>query len=159
MTEDFGYWFSGFADGEACFNIQRQTPSAYGLTFTICVRADDTDILETIMATLNMGRISKNIQTFKREGNQKIETSRISYFVISKRQDLQRLVECFERFPLRARKKQDFDIWKLAVEEYQKRKYNPAILEYYMEQLKTNRKYTNSKREFIELENPQTSFL
>jgi len=52
LGDDFGFWFSGFVDGEGCFTVRRPLPrpgrtyTDYECAFSIILRQDDLGILE-----------------------------------------------------------------------------------------------------------------
>lgn len=109
----FGVWLSGFTDGEGCFRLdvrgakQGFTPRA---SFHIGLRADDTEILKRIQSYLGCGIIRYNAGD-KKSGNPQ------SRFVVSIISELWTIVvPHFDRFPLLAKKKADFDLWRKGVE-------------------------------------------
>lgn len=103
----FGYWFAGFSDGEGCFSIK---PAARSFTtrFSIGLRIDDLLILEEIQTTLGLGDI---LLTGKRGGIQAQ-----AKWSVCRKDEMTPLIDVFERFPLRAKKASDFEIWKEAVD-------------------------------------------
>ena len=141
-SRDFGNWFAGFTDGEGHFAIQNRgrdnMRANYKCRFRIQLRDDDRPILEAIHETLGIGSIY-NRPVY--DGNPNVHTS--SVFQVDALKECVELVCLFEKYPLRAKKQQDFAIWKQAVEELQNPIYcrNPDLLEYYCLKIKEVRQY------------------
>lgn len=121
---NFGHWLSGFVDGEGWFSLRthmRKKPLANGSTvsyiewvleFGIGLRADDEAILDRICKYLKCGKvISRTIG--KKDGFDRKPQVCLS---IKNKEDLPKIVRHFERYPLRSKKKKQFEIWKNAVE-------------------------------------------
>lgn len=112
----FGHYLAGLTDGEGCFflamNPDRRT-RAYSsiLQFVIQLRADDLPILQLVQSYLQVGRVGET-QRKKIQGNRKPKF----YFNVSGCLDLATvIVPHFDRYPLRAKKRRDFAIWRQAV--------------------------------------------
>ena len=104
IEPSFGYWLSGFVDGEGCFRIHRVRNGDYYEThFCINLRRDDKAILENIKNILGFGRVQD-----RKGGNG--SKPQISY-IVNKREDCFKLAELFLRFPLKAKKQRDFFKW------------------------------------------------
>ena len=100
----FGYWFSGFVDGEGCFRIHKiRNGDYYECHFQIKLRKDDRAILEKIQNILGFGRIQDNLP----EGNSEATSS----YLVNSKNDCFKLAELFFRFPLQAKKQRDFFKW------------------------------------------------
>lgn len=98
-------WFAGFSAGEGCFTCQAN----HAPRFTIALRIDDLAILEQLQGIFG-GCISlRPAYDTKRPQAQ--------WHVTSKR-DLLRLVAYFDQHPLRAKKANDYAIWREAVRIY-----------------------------------------
>lgn len=106
IPDDFGHWLAGFADGEGCFYIGSRQGSRWLCSFRIRLRFDDAPILEEIQARTGLGRLSR----IERRGDANPECS----WVVHRKRDIQRLVEVFDAFPLRAKKRRDYVIWREA---------------------------------------------
>lgn len=111
MDDAFGHWLAGFVDGEGCFAIDGRIRPGHRVPycqFILCLRLDDLDILECIHSeaggTLKVRRKTTNPND-KPSG----------YLRVTGAQELLRVVELFERYPLRAKKARDFVIWAEAV--------------------------------------------
>ena len=126
MEESFGNWLAGFTDGEGCFCIyvpkRKKTEQPINLLFSINLRLDDIEILKEIKRELDCGRLSI------RENRKNSKSKPCVSFVVSKLSDLKNIIiPLFKNFPLRAKKKRDFDIWSKAVElafDIQNKPYN-----------------------------------
>jgi hypothetical protein len=111
----FGHWLSGFVDGEGCFRLAfveqvnkgRPTPDA---VFSILLRADDLPILQLIQSYFGTCRIYSTRYSKNPNANPafKLTTTNIS-------DTSNAIVPHFERYPLRAKKARDFEIWKRGV--------------------------------------------
>jgi hypothetical protein len=102
-------WLAGFADGEGCFQILGAA-NHYAPRFRIVLRDDDADILFELHREFG-GSLGS-----RRKPNA-ASRPQIEWRVIDKR-SLQRLVDYFDRFPLRAKKQRDYAIWRAAVISY-----------------------------------------
>lgn len=140
---NFRNWFAGFTAGDGCFSItkkNRDNPCAnYRCRFQITLRNDDRPILEEIHETLGIGSIYGKPACLSNDFNHQPT----SEFYVTAINDCARLVELFEKYPLRAKKQRDFEVWKQAVTELQKpvNERNPDLLKYYFYEIKETRKY------------------
>lgn len=139
----WGSWFAGFTDGEGCFSIRkakRNNPcTSYVCRFRINLRDDDRAILEEIRKTLGIGIIYDVPVYPNRTANARPATALEVHAI----DECAELVKVFERYPLRAKKRHDFAIWKLAVAELQKPVdcRDPLMLDYYFCKIKEVRQY------------------
>lgn len=104
----FGHWLAGFIDGEGSFIIH----GAERKQCRMCVklRADDRAILDEIVERTGIGRVTH-------QPNNARTNPQYGWLVITKA-DCQRLVALLERYPLRAKKARDFEIWREAVRQW-----------------------------------------
>lgn len=111
--DTFGWYISGFTDGEGCFSLflsdrvrsgrkkqARPTPSA---SFALNLRKDDDGILKLIQSYFQCGSLIYGGTTTQ------------CTLRFRKLSDLAVIVEHFDKFNLFAKKKEDFKIWKQAV--------------------------------------------
>ncbi len=111
----FGYWLSGFVDGEGCFRIHTEKNGTYfACHFSIKLRRDDKKILETIRSYLEVGRV----QDVKASGTSKPA----SLFVVNTRDGCVRVRDVFRKYGLRAKKNIEFDLWSEALTAWIERK-------------------------------------
>lgn len=116
----FGHWFAGFFDGEGSFgiypaNVKRGRASGWRCLAKISLRADDRPILEEITAKIGLGWIYLD-----KKGTAAAAAGRnpnVGWFV-QNRVSCMALVDVFERYPLRAKKAADFEVWARAVREW-----------------------------------------
>lgn len=114
----FGHWLSGFADGEATFGMRvihdksrdRFQCTAY---FRITLRDDDTRTLRLIQSFWGCGRLY-----FSGNARSKIPNANpITIYSIQSISDITRVVlPHFDRYPLRAKKRNDLAVWRQGVE-------------------------------------------
>jgi hypothetical protein len=111
----FGYWLSGFVDGEGTFILRspkvrnRPRPSA---EFRIVLRDDDAEIVEAIAAFFGCGFVLRNSNARSKIANAK---PIISFSVAAVRSHVSVIIPHFDRYPLLAKKRADFRIWREAV--------------------------------------------
>lgn len=104
-------WLAGFADGEATFVITRSGSTsggrrrAFTARFALALRADDIGLLGELQAEFG-GSIHVGA---KRPGSHPMAT-----WTVASKRDLSRLIDYFDRFPLRSKKARDFAIWREA---------------------------------------------
>jgi len=93
------WYVTGFADGSGSFTYSR---SGRQLAVYFAVKANERELLELLQSHFDgIGRI--------------YDVSRGSYFRVSRRDDLMRVVDHFDRYPLRTRKQQAYKIWRQMV--------------------------------------------
>jgi hypothetical protein len=121
----FGHWLSGFVDGEGHFCLHRckhkmaHGGKTLGASLAISVRLDDQEILREIGRYWGVGTF--NFPT-PINGNHAIR------FQVASFRDLYLVVvPHFERYPLRAKKQRDFEIWKKGVEIMYRVKCRPPV--------------------------------
>lgn len=121
---DFPSWFSGFVDGEGYFAIGKQLTNgkypSYKCAFGIELRDDDADILHEIRDYFNgIGGIHHRPERKRLDRNYKPSI----VWRVSSIDDIMILVRHFDEYPLRAKKRIDYNIWRLAVMELRKTKH------------------------------------
>src|SRR4030042_6307498 len=108
-----GDYIAGFVDGEGSFPLtyRKDThPKTHNRIyyywkpmFMICLKLDDFEILERIKETLHCGTISKS--------------KRFVIYQVADFSDLiNKIIPFFETYPLRAKKRHDFELWKEALQ-------------------------------------------
>lgn len=113
QRDAFGHWLSGFVDGEGSFNVETSgmrkgiATSGYCCRFTIQLRFDDRPILEEIARFLGCGQLYNR----KQRGTSKPAAV---LFVRRINDIIERLIPHFNRYPLRAKKSRDFEIFREA---------------------------------------------
>lgn len=106
IPKSFGHWLAGFVDGEGCFYAGwKRSCGERALRFSLNIRKDDSAVLEKIISILKVGAI-------KSRPNRNGSNSQLVYEV-RRLSDLRHvIVPLFENYPLRAKKANDFNIWK-----------------------------------------------
>jgi hypothetical protein len=112
----FGHWLSGFADGEATFGIRvcgGKRSMNYSPIFRIALRDDDTEILRLIQSFWGCGTLH-----FSDNARSKIPNAKpiAIYGVQRVSSHIGVVVPHFDMFPLRSKKRNDFAVWRKAVE-------------------------------------------
>lgn len=125
-----GDYIAGFVDGEGCFYLtfrsevkrnRNGSPTYYRWLpyFAITLREDDYDILKKICDTLNCGKLYF-LSSRNRGG-------RMAYLGIQNITDLyEKVMPFFKKYPLRAKKRKDFELWCRALEIVYRNKKNRA---------------------------------
>jgi hypothetical protein len=117
---EFGGWLSGFADGEATFGLRlceqtdraKPRPNATA-GFRITLRDDDAEVLRLIQSFWGCGTLSFHPNSRSRIPN----ANPIAIYSVQRVADLMDVVvPHFERHPLRAKKRSDFEVWRRGVE-------------------------------------------
>ena len=120
---EFGAWLSGFCDGESCFQLNwrvrdksnpRDNPVA---SFTINLRSDDSAILSLIRSFWQCGTLHAKSRCvfYGRNGREQEGSPQTVYHVRAIPHLVGILVPHFDRFRLRAKKANDFRIWREGV--------------------------------------------
>lgn len=115
-----GDYIAGFVDGEGCFALKfrrdvrhkrKNTPIYFywDIEFVICLRQDDRGILEKIRDTLSCGKV-----------NNSDKHGAVRYAVNDINDLSDKVVPFFQKYPLRAKKQFDFQLWKEAVEIFKR---------------------------------------
>jgi hypothetical protein len=106
-----GHALAGFVDAEGCFQIR---PNNRGRTWSchmkLAVRLDDADVLTDLCRVTGLGR-------FARKRAHATSRPQACWSVASKRECAE-LTRILRNFPLRARKRLDFEIWARAVDRW-----------------------------------------
>jgi len=131
-SADWCNWFVGFVDGEGSFIIKRNRGQWASAEFRLNMRADDKDILKELQEELGMGRLYRNCS----RKNPHWE------FRVSHREQALHLVKIFDQFPLKSRKKNDYQVWRTFVILHQSRKKAmDAHVEYLLEDIRSAREF------------------
>jgi hypothetical protein len=112
MDDLFGHWLAGFIDGEGTFQIQhhparRGARAHVSLRFSITLRNDDIAILEEIAERTGLGLVRR-----RRPRNHDSQPQ--ATWRVGRKDECLRLVELLDRYPLRAKKRHDYTIWREA---------------------------------------------
>jgi hypothetical protein len=102
---------TGFADAAASFTYSRSSKQL-ALYFSVKVADTDRTLLEDLQAFFGAGRIYAP-----------------AYFRVTRRDDLLRIVDHFDRYPLQSSKRTTYEVWrKMAVAKQHFRRPDRALL-------------------------------
>lgn len=126
--EAFGSWLSGFVDGEGsfilrCITTAKKNPHPCA-EFKIALRDDDSDILEAIKEFFGCGGLTRYSNARSAVANAKPV---MVYSVTDRDSNAEVIVPHFEKYPLLAKKRADFAIWREAVLFLKAVKEDPMI--------------------------------
>ena len=113
LTPEFGHWLAGFIDGEGCFSIAKHKNMCFTPRFSISLRDDDAVILHEIRERINLGIVTK-----KRRRHLNANAHDQIEWVIRTKSDCLCFVKILDQYPLRAKKKKDYLIWRKAILEW-----------------------------------------
>lgn len=116
----FGNWLAGFTDGEGCFQISRKNDRAYCCRFTIELRSDDSAILYECQSRTGIGTIRSRTHSPNQYSPTRSPAKPQTCWTVARHQHVDVLVAIFKRYPLRAKKARDFEIWCRAVVEWKR---------------------------------------
>ncbi|MBO0712803.1 MAG: LAGLIDADG family homing endonuclease, partial [Acetobacteraceae bacterium] len=108
--EAFGHYLAGLIDGEGSFCIYVRDGNCQ-VSFRIFMRDDDLPILEEIRTRTGIGEIRRQSD---RSSHGVVRRPQAVWVVLT-RSDTAKLVRILEAYPLRAKKRRDFEIWRRAV--------------------------------------------
>lgn len=109
-------WCSGFIDGEGCFTISlNRTSGTYAPSFRIDLRADDLAILESLRSEFGGSFCYRDRDRDRDKGPGCNPTYQ---WTLGSKRDLARLVRYLDKFPLHAKKRLDYAVWRRAVSIY-----------------------------------------
>lgn len=112
---DVDPWYvTGFSDGEAAFTFSR-SGNVFSLYFSITQREDNKVILEKIQRFFcGIGKIywRKEQLPTKNSGHTRPNV----YFRVCRQDELPRIIEHFDKFPLQSKKREAYNVWKEMVQ-------------------------------------------
>jgi hypothetical protein len=145
-------WFiTGFCAGEAAFTYSRHG-QGLGLYFAIKLNDSERELMGQIQEFFGVGKIYQ----VKARLPQKHSgfTKPALYYRVTKIEELERVIEHFDKFPLSGQKQKSYEIWKQMV--FEKRRFrrpdNLKINELALELSKLSNKNTKIRR-FIDVAN------
>jgi len=107
----FEPWYvTGFIDGEGSFTYSR-SGRQIGLYFAVKLTETDRTILEQLQRFFGgIGSIYRVAPRTPRPGSGHTKTT--SYFRVTRLEDLKRVVDHFDRYPLQTAKRGSYQIWR-----------------------------------------------
>ncbi|HAH20551.1 MAG: hypothetical protein A2Y00_05160 [Omnitrophica WOR_2 bacterium GWF2_43_52] len=136
------WYITGFCDGEAAFTYSR-TGGAFNLYFSLRQREDNREIVERIWKFFDyIGNIYKSKgQVPEKEGYPDQQDS--AYFRVARVDQLLKVVEHFDKYPLQGKKQNAYLVWRKMViykdENFRNTDYN-ILRELVAELAKVNQK-------------------
>lgn len=104
----FAYWLAGLIDGEGHFAIKKHSRGTHAPYFQLKMRADERGTIDQIKRQLRIGTVSIE----DREPHPMVK------WVVQDKEGCQRLVDLLDKYPLRAKKRIDYRIWRDAICEW-----------------------------------------
>jgi LAGLIDADG endonuclease len=102
------WWVTGFVDGVGSFTFSR-SGRQIGLYFAVRLAEADRAVLEKLQQFFGgIGKIYK-VSGTPRPGS---ESKIASYFRVTRLEDLKRVVDHFDRYPLQTAKHASYEIWR-----------------------------------------------
>jgi hypothetical protein len=123
ISDDFGHWLSGYLDGEAhfgCLIDRRKGRKGLHKTFIVNARADEYPLLLECQQRTGLG----HLYFVNRDGG----SNPTWQWCIRKTSECLDLIEILDQFPLRSKKRQDYEIWKRIVYEVSRWKRGGAAI-------------------------------
>ncbi len=111
-------WFvTGFCDGEAAFTFSRSGDDVFALYFSVCQREDNREIIEKMQVFFGgIGKIYIRKEQLPTEKSG--HTKPNAYFRVCKQNELLKIIEHFDKFPLQSKKQEVYTIWRdMAIEK------------------------------------------
>lgn len=114
LDHGFCYWLAGLVDGEGSFQLKHK--QHWWVELTISLRADDLPMLRLIQDELGRGSIYRHPPS-----RGVILHSKLRYMLrFHSASDTRFIRELFEHYPLRSKKKREFELWAEARKELDK---------------------------------------
>lgn len=147
LPPELGHHIAGFIDGEGCFHVRRMQPGrpAHACGFSLGLRDDDGSFLREIReACGDLGAIYRVKQNANAAHLKHPRNSNPGLmWTLQSRPDCLALVAILDRFPLRSKKRRDYDAWRLAVMAWCRRDY--AAMEHFAAALREGRQYRETE--------------
>lgn len=119
VPDDWGYWFSGLVDGEGSFIVScRKSGRIDTPTFHVTLRDDDGYILRDIRNVLKIGSITANKGRTIHSNGKVYKGKPTLSFHTTNLHEAYKLTTVLDRYPLRAKKKEDYLLWRECVMEF-----------------------------------------
>jgi hypothetical protein len=139
------WYITGICEGEAAFTYNRASNYSINLYFAIKLRADDKNLLSQIKDYFGVGKlyVVKGRPTVKFSG----DTQPAVYYRVNKINEIDRVIEHFDKYKLAGKKLKQYGIWKEV--HHLKKQYNktlyPKVWELLKEMSNLTSKNTASK--------------
>src|SRR4051812_30946628 len=111
LADADGHALAGFLDAEGCFQIRpNNRERTWNCDMTVAVRDDDAQLLTDLCRVTGLGRVAAK----PAQGTSCPQTR----WTIASKRECAELARILRAFPLRARKRRDFEIWARAVDRW-----------------------------------------
>lgn len=141
---EFNSWLAGFIDAEGCFLIGKQKSSNGSfrchVRFSLELREDDAEILFEVQEKTGIGNVV--LLNSYRDANPTVR------WMITSKADRIKLINLLNKFPLRSKKKYDFDFWSKAHDLSMKVKSGPVSNSSIWEEIDELKNEMESNRRF-----------
>ena len=107
------WWVTGLCDGEASFTYSRSS-AQIALYFAVKLTASERPILEQLQSYFGVGKLY-DVKARSPQANSGFTKSAVLYRV-TRHDELPRVVEHFDAYPLKTLKRESYRIWREMVE-------------------------------------------
>lgn len=117
MDDGFGHYLAGLTDGEGNFHSKKNKGIPGGFAFRIILREDDLPILQEIQQHLGIGvlyyrDVLTNIVNWNPRWQSSVRRNQWAYLIQSSVDLVRVVVPHFDRYPLRAKKRFQYEEWR-----------------------------------------------
>lgn len=102
------WYITGLCDGEATFTYSRTGLQSFVLYFAIKLGEKDKTTLEEIQAFFRVGKI----YPVKYSNPEKAKEKSGFYYRVTKLSELERIINHFDRYPLKTQKAKNYQVWR-----------------------------------------------
>ncbi len=123
-NEALNHFIAGFVSGEGSFFVSLQRNTAYRTNtqvvcgFSIKVRADDRELIDLIWQAFDfVGNVHEiSAERYQYAYDATVHRNDAVMFIVRKRRELlDQIIPFFDTYPLRGRKRENYELWKQVV--------------------------------------------
>lgn len=146
VPDDFGNWLAGFMDADGTFFLRVDERShSIGCYCSIAQRDDNDAILYKIQEVLGVGHVNPCSRATQRQKGMSNAKDAMKWRVGAIGDIIHVIIPLFEKYPLRGKKKRDFELWARAARIIQTKghltKAGREEIMYLGQEMKDGRKY------------------
>lgn len=104
------WYITGLCEGEATFTYSRSGNFALNLYFAVKLAEKDKELIEMLHKYFNVGKIYKVKASIPKKNNG--FTKKALYYRVSTLDELKKIVEHFDKYPLWGQKQKQYQTWK-----------------------------------------------